>query len=253
MILPKLIAHRGASAYAPENTLSAMHKAKQIGAEWVEFDVQLTADFEAVVFHDDEIDRTTNGSGPVIDKTLAELRQLDAGSWFAPTFTGEKIATLAEIVDCLREEALLMNVEIKPGPSQTDQLILAIDAVLKIHWPAGLASPLLSSFNWNYLYLIKNLKLGYPLAILMHEWQEDWLDHAKALNCVSVNVNENLLTLERVSLIKQAGFGLLAYTVNTVSRAQQLYEWGVDGLFTDYIDLLKPVVNAQKMISSKTG
>ena len=236
---PKIIAHRGASGDAPENTLAAMRRAKALGANWVEFDVQLTADGQAVVFHDDELDRTTDGSGPLVEKTLAEIKQLDAGGWFGAEFTGERVPTVRELLQCLLEQGLAMNVEIKATFDKARQLVSVLSAILKTDWPAGLTPPLISSFDWRCLSLARELNLNYPMSILMHEWRTDWLENAKALHCVSVNVNEAILTKLRVEEIKQAGYDLLAYTVNTLSRARQLHDWGVDGFFIDYVDVFK--------------
>ena len=93
-----IIAHRGASAWAPENTMAAFEKAVELGAEAIEVDVQLTADRVLVVLHDDTLDRTTNGSGPLNRNTLAQLKDLDAGSWFDSKFAGEQIPTLKEVL-----------------------------------------------------------------------------------------------------------------------------------------------------------
>jgi glycerophosphoryl diester phosphodiesterase len=110
---PIVIAHRGFSAEAPENTLVAVRAAIAAGADMVEVDVTLTADGEVVVIHDDTLDRTTDGSGPVADHTLEQLLRLDAGSWFARRFRGERIPTLAQVLDEVRGR-ILINVEIKP-------------------------------------------------------------------------------------------------------------------------------------------
>jgi glycerophosphoryl diester phosphodiesterase len=99
--LPRIIAHRGAKANAPENTLVAFKRAYDEGARWVEFDVKLTADGHPVLIHDEMLERTTDGRGEVRTKTLAEIQALDAGSWFAKAFAGERVPTLAEALDFL--------------------------------------------------------------------------------------------------------------------------------------------------------
>lgn len=96
----QVIAHRGASAAAPENTLAAFQRAIDLGAHWFELDCSLTADGEVVAIHDDTVDRTTSGSGQVDEMTLAELKQFDAGSWFDPSFAAERIPTLGEALEC---------------------------------------------------------------------------------------------------------------------------------------------------------
>lgn len=109
---PILMAHRGLSGLAPENTLAAFSKATETKSEWVELDVHLTADGEVVVMHDSTVDRTTDGTGAISDLTLAQIRALDAGSWFGPAFAGERVPLLAEVVDLLGSR-LRINVEIK--------------------------------------------------------------------------------------------------------------------------------------------
>jgi len=108
-----VIAHRGASAYAPENTLAAFALAKEMNADWFELDCTLSRDGHVVVIHDDTLDRTTNGEGPVRDRTLAELKQLDAGSWKDPRFAGERLPLLVEALELARERRIGVYIEIK--------------------------------------------------------------------------------------------------------------------------------------------
>ena len=108
-----VIAHRGASAYAPENTLASFRLAKELHADWFELDCTLTKDGEVIVIHDDTVDRVTNGKGSVSSMTLAQLRQLDAGSWKDLQFAGERLPTLAEALDLAKEERIGVYIEIK--------------------------------------------------------------------------------------------------------------------------------------------
>src|SRR4030095_13565486 len=98
LTIPRIIGHRGAAKAAPENTLESLREAKRQGATWVEVDAKLTADNQIILLHDDLVNRTTSGEGPAAQKTLAEIRALDAGSWFAPAFEGAKVPTLEETV-----------------------------------------------------------------------------------------------------------------------------------------------------------
>lgn len=107
-----VIAHRGASAYAPENTLASFRKAIELQADWFELDVRLTRDNQIIVMHNADVDKTTNGTGRIADLTLAELKQLDAGSWFDPKFAGEPLATLAEALD-LAKDRIGVYIEVK--------------------------------------------------------------------------------------------------------------------------------------------
>ena len=112
---PLNFAHRGASGHAPANTMAAFLLAAEMGADGIELDVHLSADVELVVIHDHAVDSTTDGQGPVSALSLAELQQLDAGSWFAPRFAGERIPTLRQVLEAVGQR-LLINVEIKVAP-----------------------------------------------------------------------------------------------------------------------------------------
>ncbi len=148
--LPKLIAHRGASAVAPENTLIAVREAKKLGANWVEFDVRLTKDNELICFHDDTLPRTTNGSGLVYEHTYAALIQLDAGSWFGSQFRGELIPTFTQMATLVTQLGMGMNIEIKPDmtrPIETAQK--TIDILKQLAIPPS-DKILISSFNFKH-------------------------------------------------------------------------------------------------------
>src|SRR5256712_11990174 len=112
-----VIGHRGASGHAPENTLAAFGKAVSLGAAFIETDLQLSRDAHFVAIHDATVNRTTNGKGTVHDLTLAELRQLDAGSWFGSEFAGERIPTLEEILQFSNKNDVVFYLELKPGGS----------------------------------------------------------------------------------------------------------------------------------------
>jgi glycerophosphoryl diester phosphodiesterase len=115
----RVVGHRGATAHAPENTIASLARGLRDGADEVEFDVQRTKDGAAVLMHDDTLDRTTSGRGPVRDRTLSELRILDAGSWFAPEFSGERVPSLAEVCAWASEAGGDLSVELKqPAPAE---------------------------------------------------------------------------------------------------------------------------------------
>lgn len=122
------IAHRGASAYAPENTFAAFDRALELNVSHVEMDVHLTRDGHIVVIHDDRVDRTTDGTGSVAERTLAELRALDAGSWFGAKFTGERIPTLDEVLQRYKDR-LYLHIEIKARPAATGLASRTVDLV----------------------------------------------------------------------------------------------------------------------------
>jgi glycerophosphoryl diester phosphodiesterase len=232
-IVPPVIAHRGASAYAPENTLAAFSKAQQLGLKWVEFDVMLAASGEAVVIHDDDLGRTTNGQGNVIDSGYSYLKTLDAGSWFNPIFAKERIPLLQDVLQFLYQHQLAANLEIKPLLGDEYQTVQQVMKVLQAP-SLQLVSPLLiSSFSPLVLQLVRKMAPQALIGILMDEWLPEWQDFCIQMDGVSVNVNHVLLTPARVKDLKSAGYLVLAYTVNTIARAHELFSWGVDAIFSD--------------------
>ncbi len=235
-ISPRVIAHRGASAYAPENTLAAFLKAKELGATWLEFDVTLSSDGQVVIIHDDELDRTTNGKGNVNNYSYADLEKLDAGSWFHPDFFGEKIPTLKHVIPFLHRHHLAANVEIKSLPGQEKLIVDKVLNLIQQQWQRDMFPPLLSSFSLPILYLVRQQSPLSLLGLLMHSWMPNWEVICNELQCVSVNLNEKILDQEKVKQIKATDRLVLAYTVNDPQRAKELFSWGVDAVFSDYPD-----------------
>lgn len=236
--LPSVIAHRGARNLSPENTLSAMRKAKELGATWVEFDVMLTADGEAIVIHDTEVNRTTNGKGDVGKMSYAEICALDAGSWFANEFCGEKIPRLVDMINCLGELGLGANIEIKPYPNQDRETAITTLQIVKQHWPESLPPPLLSSFSLESLRTLRQHDHRILLGLLLDKWNENWEKLADELQCATVHLNHRIATPQRIEAIKNSGRFVLCYTVNSVARAKKLTAWGVDSVFSDCVDKL---------------
>lgn len=235
---PPVIAHRGASAYAPENTLSAFVKAAQLGVKWVEFDVMQAACGEPIIFHDDTLDRTTNGKGAIHDHPYAFLRTLDAGSWFDARFSDEKIPTLKHVIEFLSNAKLSANVEIKANPGQEEALIVRVLEEMSDFLSATTSTILFSSFSLDALHLLRKHAPNCLLGLLMHEWDPQWKTVCEALHCASVHVNQDIMTHERAQAVKHIGKPLLCYTVNDVKRARELYSWGVDAVFSDVPDKL---------------
>ncbi len=232
-LVPPVIAHRGVSAQAPENTLAAFAKARQMGLNWVEFDVMLAATGEAIVIHDDHLERTTNGKGHIINCAYHYLKTLDAGSWFDPVFSDQHIPLLEEVLYLLHSQHLAANLEIKPFPGQEGMIAQRIFEVLQQN-TAQLPSPLLiSSFSPVVLKNVRKISTSAVLGMLVDEWQEDWQNFCSETQCTSVNINHMLLNPARVNEIKEKGYLLLAYTVNNIQRAQELLSWGVDAIFSD--------------------
>ncbi|MDF2690551.1 MAG: ugpQ [Gammaproteobacteria bacterium] len=245
--LPKLIAHRGAKTYAPENSLSAFKLAKQKGASWVEFDVQMSADEHLFILHDDDLRRTTNGKGLAREHILAELKTLDAGSWFNLNFNNEKIPTLEETIDCLNKIKLSANLEIKAcGDSEYDAELAKKTCEFLKQLPADFPVQILvSSFSFEVLQIVREHLPNWPLAMLLevNKWTH-FVKHRpeikalyQDLDCTSLNINQDILTKDRVRDLDFAK-QIASYTVNKPERAKALFAWGVNCLFSDQVNLL---------------
>lgn len=234
--IPKVIGHRGACGYAPENTLASMRKAAELGVAWVEFDVMLTHDEQPIIIHDDTLDRTTNGHGHVAKHNWEKISQLDAGSWFAPEYAHEKIPSLMQLLIYLQKLSLHINVEIKPTHGRETLTAEKTLEVLLQYWPREQSLPLVSSFFEASLQQLRLLNQEIPLAYNTDHWLADWQGKLIQFDCVSLHINHLALDAEKAAQIKQAGYGLLAYTVNDPQRAQQLFNWGVDAVFSDVPD-----------------
>ena len=248
--LPRVIGHRGACGYAPENTLSSFKKAAELGVKCVEFDVKLTRDGELVVIHDENLLRTTNGIGFVQNYTCSQLQQFDAGSWFNSNFLGEKILTLEELMIHLNQNKISTNIELKPelGQEQTiaeKTLELLYKFCKKPPSSQLYLTPLISSFSYESLAILRDRQIQaadnsvvFLLGKLFDKWGEDSLSKAHQLNCYSIHCADHLVTSALINDIKKEGFKVLVYTVNQLDRAQQLWDWGVDSVFSDYPDRL---------------
>ena len=238
--LPKVIGHRGAAAYAPENTLESLRDAARRGAGWVEFDVKLTADGVPIVFHDDKLDRTTNGKGEVASINLERIRGLDAGLWFGPTFAGARVPILEEALRLVLIEGLGANIEIKPCPGrEAETAERAVAEILRL-WPVKRPPPLISSFKPASLAAAKTKAPHLPRALLLYEdGVPTWKRDAREQACAAVHCSEHNLTAAWAAEIRGAGYGLAAYTVNDGLRARQLTDIGVQCVITDAPDRIR--------------
>lgn len=241
---PPVIGHRGAAASAPENTLAGFRKAAALGARWVEFDVRLSADGRCILLHDDTVDRTTDGSGRADQMDWDELRRLDAGSWFAPSFAGEPIPSLEETFGVLAELGLGANIEIKPARGAEAATGKAVARLVAERWPASLPRPLLSSFRADALAAARETAPEVARGLLIGAIPPDWKAQAEALGCSTVNCDHKKLIPAQAAAIRKSGWPLLAYTVNEAARAAELLQWGVAAVFSDRPDVVLASVAA---------
>jgi len=230
--LPPVIGHRGAAAHAPENTLAGFRAARVLGCTWVEFDVRLTGDGALVVCHDDQLKRTTDGHGQISKLPLAAIRRWDAGSWFSKSFSGEMIPTLDETLELCRELELGANVEIKAEPGRARATAAAV-AVCLDHLAGRSPFILVSSFLPEAISEMAEQAPSVPRGMLFRKVPRDWAAIAEQLGCATVNADHRSLSESLAAQIVDAGYPLLAYTVNDAARARQLFDWGVASVFSD--------------------
>ena len=228
--LPKVIGHRGAMAYAPENTLASFREASARGATWVEIDVKLTADGVPILMHDSSLARTTGLERLVAETPRAELPA--------------DVPTFEAAIDCFRELGLGCNVEIKPCEGREAETARATVETLRRCWPAGLPAPLLSSFADAALRAALQSGPEFARALLIGALTDDWRVRAEAVSAAGINTNGKLLTAPRAVEIRQAGYALSVYTINDADVARALIGMGVDCIITDAPDVILEAVGA---------
>lgn len=208
----------------------------------MELDVKITKDDIPIIFHDDTLERTTNGTGNIADKTYAELQELDCGSWYGESFINTKIPTLEETIDVLINRGLGLNLEIKPCPGrEKDTAEVALDLLSTI-WDDH-DRLLISSFQHVSLESAMDIAEDWNRGLLLpNEWPENWVELAKYLDVTTINVHAESITRERIEDIIDQEKHVLAYTVNTPDKAHTLQSWGVDGFFSDVPDIIKDTI-----------
>lgn len=245
LTIPRVIGHRGAKAYAPENTLVSIHTAADLGAEWVEVDVKLTKDNQAIIFHDETLERCTGAGGLVKDMDFAAIRELDAGSWYGETFIGEKIPSLEEVLNAVLERGMGINIEIKPCPGrEVETTEVALDVATRI-WPDDIPPPLISSFQHVSLETARDMMPEWPRGFLMDEHLENWREIADYLKTATININGNKVTPEQVAEYAAYHKPLLAYTINEPEKALELFDWGVTNFFADCPDVIMQALETE--------
>ncbi len=239
---PLNIAHRGASACAPENTLAAFRLALELGADGVELDVTLTQDGIPVVIHDDTVDRTTDGHGPIKEMSLKEVKLLDAGSWFGIKFKGEKIPTLTEALRVVGTRGIV-NIELKSTSLQTDGIETATLAAVEDCGAAGRV--LISSFNPFALQRMSQLDPRLPRGLLYADDLPIYLRRAwlrPVARPTALHPKHTLVSSRLVTWAHQHGYQVNTWTVDDPGKMEELVGLGVDAIMTNKPDVLKQVL-----------
>lgn len=228
----KIFAHRGSKGTHPENTMSAFKEALRIGADGVEFDVQLTKDNQVVVIHDETVDRTTTGTGYVKDYTLAELQQLDAGIKFDSAFIGERIPTLEEVLALYQPTSFLINIELKNDLFRYEGMEEKVIAFVRQYQLEDRV--ILSSFNHDCIAYLQTLNTSIELALLYDTYDEQVIIDMNNKEQTSFHPNGSLLTKEIIEEAHKHQLTIRTYTINKVEDMLTAYHLGVDAIFTDF-------------------
>ncbi|MGC3872422.1 glycerophosphodiester phosphodiesterase family protein [Halomonas sp. GXIMD04776] len=233
--LPLAMAHRGLSAWAPENTLSAVRAAHASGARWIELDVQLLGDGTPVIWHDSGVRRCSNGRGKLRDLNTERAKRLDVGSWFDATFRDERMATLDEMLELIEALELGLNLEIKVNRGRDARAL--VGAVLPRVMEAVPAGRLiLSSFS---AIALETLRAREPdperlhLGILYKKPALDWAESAARLNAYSLHIDWRRLDARTALAMAASPYKLLCYTVNDPRVFARLRTWGMDSAISD--------------------
>jgi glycerophosphoryl diester phosphodiesterase len=234
-----IIAHRGASGYAPENTLAAFKKAIELKADYIELDVQLTKDGELVIIHDSNVARTTNGTGEVCELTYEEIRKLDAGKWFHMKFSEQRIPTLQEVITvCSGKIGLLIEIK-NPNlyPSIAEKLALELKK-------NNLDAPqndevIVQSFDFELLKTFNKFAPNIPLGLLV-KYRVQGISNIQLKEWSSLvnylNPNKALVTKRFIRRIHSNKLKVFPYTVRDKKSIKRLIDSKVDGIVTDYPD-----------------
>ena len=229
-----VIAHRGASGHAPENTLAAFRRALAMGATFIETDLQLSRDARFVAIHDNTLERTTNGQGQVHDLTLAELRRLDAGAWFGSEFAGERIPTLEEILDFAKKHDVVFYLELKPAGSWGGEHAL----IGALRESGEIARTVVISFDPAILAAVRKVEPTLMTGLLFDGQIEDPLDKAVEIGARQAVVRGDLVTPGMISEARRRDLQVVCWTVNHPAHMRLLAAAGVDGIMSDYPDRL---------------
>lgn len=237
------IAHRGGGDAAPENTLAAFEVGWRAGFRAFECDVRRSADGVLWLLHDDTLDRTTDARGPAAPWRWENLQLIDAGSWHSARFKGEPPAALDQVLAFAARHRVWLNLEIKPSPGDeagtAEALVRAAASWHAAH--RRVSAPLLSSFSLAALQAARAardpLHAELPLALLAEDFDDALLAQAQALRAEAVHLDWRAVTPGVADAVHAAGLRLRVYTVNTAQTAAEMLAAGVDGLFTDRLDL----------------
>jgi glycerophosphoryl diester phosphodiesterase len=219
------IAHRGASGYAPENTLAAFRRAVSQGVSFIETDLHLTRDAHFVAIHDDTVDRTTGGHGAVNQLTLAEIRRLDAGSWFASEFIGERIPTLTEILEFTRKHDVVFYLELKPTGFWGGEHAL----ISSLRESGEIPRVIVISFDAAILAALRKIEPTLMTGLLHDGKIRDPFEQALEIGARQLAVRGDLVTPNFLKEAHKRDLQVVCWTINSPAHMRLLEASGVDG------------------------
>ena len=238
-----IFAHRGLNTLAPENTMAAFRLAQEHGVTWLETDVDVLGDGTVITCHDTTLDRTTNCSGGYYALTAADLENIDAGSWLSPEYAGERIPRLSDLITFMNETGMNCNIEVKSNEAGKDMTLMLINNLLRELENLNPSNQvIISSFNHVLLYELNKKAPKLPIGCLYDTstLREDWKSILELVGADYIHPENTGLTREKVRAFRDAGFGVNVWTVNSPARANELFNWGATGVFSDVADQLLP-------------
>ena len=233
-----LVLHRGASAYAPENTLDALKRAADMGAEWVETDVQVTADGGLVMIHDKTVDRTTNGTGDVAKLSTQDIRALDAGSWFGDgRFDGARVPLLSDYLGLAQDLGVGVQLEIKHVYGWEERVTERVCAAVCKEWqdPQKLV---FSSFSERCMKLVADKAPDFPRCIAVTALPKDPAGRLQETGCHILHAQHSWVDVDDLAELVTSGIEFAVATINSPERARYFLEHGAASVLTDRPDLL---------------
>jgi glycerophosphoryl diester phosphodiesterase len=236
---PIIIGHRGYKKRYPENTMASFKAARDSGVQMIEIDINISKDNQFPVIHDPTLERTTNGTGAVIDHTMKELRKLDAGSWFHTDYACETIPTLDELLIYMKDQ-MMVNIEVKFEIGKLDdrldhlanQLVVLLDS-LKV-----MDQVIISSFNYQFLNHLSAINQSLYIGVLSKQKSgQEMLPICHSINAYSWHTDYKTVDQNQIELYKRNGFRVFTFTVNKQDEINKLIHYNVDGIITDDLTL----------------
>jgi glycerophosphoryl diester phosphodiesterase len=234
------LAHRGASAYAPENTLPAFYKGIECGANGIETDIQMSRDGELFLFHDKKLDRTTSGSGSPAELSWTELAELDAGSWFSPAYAGERLVTLEMFLYLFGRKELQLALELKADG--IEQPVLQMVEAFGVR-----EKTTITAFSFDSLVKVRELDSTVRIGYLINKIDEPIISDLKSLGASQICPKASELTKQEVDLAHAHGLTVRAWGTQTVELMKHVLECGVDGTTINFPDRLNEALRLESI------